>query len=223
MSSCQDCQFKFQEKDGVINLTDFAPRSASTLKRFANEHKGKQIFYLQKHKEGFNLGEAYSYLLYSPAIKFLLRPGSLPDGVILEEGKAIERMDAVKELAIRNNTNNVIFHPDLLQQFNTNTPLIEKSGFCFQVLDGPKVVGHASVVKVPDQTFGNKEVYVLMRFIVDQQYRSDKIKEVLMAKIAEKLPKNVPLYLQVFPHNDVAIRFFLRRMNVVTFYEKWKM
>lgn len=222
MSLYKDCQYKFQEKDGVINLTDFLPRSSATLEAFVNEHQGKKIFYLQKSKEGFTLGKIYSYLLYSPSIKILLRPGSLPDGLVIEEGQAIQRMDDVKELAIRNNKDNVIFHPEMLAQFNTNTPMIEKAGFCFQVLDGKKVIGHASVVKVADATFGNSEVYAGLRFIVDEPYRSDKIKEVLLARVVERLPENAPLYIQVFPDNEVAIRFFLRRSNLVTYYEKWK-
>lgn len=223
MSNSIQPQFIFHEKNNTVNITDFSPRTTDALSNFLKFHLGKVIFYLQKVKEGFSAGKLYSYILYSPSIKFYPRQSKIDPRFSIEEGSALKRMEQVKDLALKNNQDEVIFPSEMLERFDENTNLIENKGFCFQVFEKDRLVAHASVVKVSDAIFNHAEIYVILRLVVDEPYRKFNLQDTLMEKIAEKIPAGSPVYLQVFPHNERALKFFLRRMNVTIHFEKWKL
>ncbi|UOF01048.1 GNAT family N-acetyltransferase [Bdellovibrio reynosensis] len=213
--------YTFTSNENTINLNDFQPRKDEVLTSFINQHSNKKIFYLQKFKEGFMHGSLFSYILYSPAINFFLdESASLSENVTLENGQPKD-IEKIKNLLIKHNTDNIIFQPEALVNFEKYTAEITKNGFSFQVYIQDNLIAHASVAKIKDTIFWNQEIYVLLRFIVDEKHRKEGIQNFLMNKIKEQIPPNSPLCLQVFPNNSSALKYFLRNMNVQIAFEKW--
>jgi hypothetical protein len=218
-------KYIFQESEDkkTITLFDFLPRSKTTLDSFVEEHKSKSLFYFQKPHEGFDVGTLYSYVLYAPKIEFKPRICAASTfNYFIEKGIPQDKFEAVKDLAIAHNENEVIFPNTFLEKFKTNSILITEQDLSVQIYDHDKLIGHASVVKTNFPLFHDKNLYLLMRFIVHRDYLSTSIKEVLMEQIAKYLPLDSALCLQVFPNNQKALRFFLRRMNVAIVSEKWR-
>ncbi len=216
----------FQTADGeTVNIIQFLPRSSDRLSNLIKTYQGKakKIFYLQKTGEEFAIGKRYSYLLHSNSINFFERNAQpLPTEFRIEETYPIDDFKNVLELAIRNNRDSVIFPKEMQALFGQNSKVIKDHGYTVQIYHQEKLIGHACGAVVPDSTFGNKTINLLMRLIVDENFRDGPVKEILMKKISEKVTLGSQLYLQVFAHNHRALRFFLRRTNLTIAYEKWE-
>jgi len=216
--------YKFNSfgKEGALHLTSFSPRSKAALDYFIKKNSNKKIFYLQKQNEGFLVGEKYSYILYANQVQFYLRTSDLEAKFHFEEGIEENQTPALKDLLIKNNENNIMFAPEMLKSFENNTKLVIEKGHSCQAYHNSKIVGHVSLIRMADPIFGNAEITVLLRLVVDKEYRNTGIKERLMGFVSQKVDINTPMYLQVFPNNYAALRFFLRRTNAVIFWERWR-
>lgn len=179
------------------------------------------IYYYKKINDECSIGSLFSYTLYSPQIEIFHKfKDQVHNAFSIERGYPADNYSEVKRLAIEYNKDEIIFPKTYIEQFKKNSLLISQNDFSIQVYDINKLVRHASVLKNKFQPFKDDPLYLLMQFIVHEDYRHTVVKEILLYEIKNFIPKNAALYLQVFSNNQKALNFFLKRMNVSITYEK---
>lgn len=205
--------FQYSPDKTEVTLFDFNPKIQSTLDSFIRDNKFERLFYFQNNTQSNLSGEIYSHFYYSKDVRIDFR-NTESKNFIIEKGVPADGFEGLKQFAISLNKDEVIFPMSYIDKFKKNSLDIKETDLSIQIYSNNDLIGHASVIKTANHFLGNENLFLLMRFLVHENFRKTEVKEMLLREISYFLPPKANLFLQVFPKNKVAINFFQKRLHV---------
>lgn len=211
--------FQYSADQTEITLFDFKPNNQETFENFVKNNKFERLYYFQNDLDSNLGGKIYSYIYYGKNlnIKYSL---TNDNNFVIEKGIPKNGFDQLKQFAINLNKDEIIFPMNYIHKFKKNSLDIKKSDLSIQIYLNNEIIGHASVIKTTNPLIKDENLFLLMRFLIHEDFRRTDVKEILLREIANYLPPESSLFLQVFPKNTIAINFFKKRLLVNLAYTK---
>lgn len=207
-----------------IHLFEFEPRNSENLRRFIAANPGKPVHYFARPGENFGVGHFVASVLLNRNFQPMeaLHLISSPDRYVRSTGLLDSEQTELREFLLDENSRQAFFPPSFVTTMDQNTRGHGAGDYVVNYRHEGRWVGHLWLRHVEFPFFGPDPIPFLLRFVTHHDHRHGDLKELMLQDLSAWVPAGAPLGLQVFRGNELAERFFRRRLGAEILACKWE-